>query len=46
MNASLMVQNVFTITKYTGIDPECQGGIDNNTYPRPRIYSLTIGLEF
>lgn len=46
LNASLMVQNVFTITNYTGVDPENQGGIDMSVYPRPRIYSLTVGLEF
>jgi len=40
------VQNVFTITKYRGVDPEVQGGIDNNFYPRPRIFSLTVGLDF
>lgn len=46
MNASFMVQNVFTITNYTGVDPECQSGIDMTVYPRPRTYSLTIGLDF
>ncbi|MBR1552367.1 MAG: TonB-dependent receptor [Muribaculaceae bacterium] len=46
VNTSLMVQNVFTITHYKGVDPENQGGIDMSVYPRPRIYSLTIGLEF
>ncbi|MBQ0074147.1 MAG: TonB-dependent receptor [Prevotella sp.] len=46
MNASFNVQNVFTITKYTGIDPEINGGIDGNIYPRPRTYSLTLGLQF
>ena len=46
MNASLMVQNVFTITNYTGVDPENISGIDMTVYPRPRIYSLTIGLDF
>lgn len=40
------IQNVFTITKYRGLDPEVQGGIDNNFYPRPRIFSLTVGLDF
>ncbi|MDP9080511.1 MAG: SusC/RagA family TonB-linked outer membrane protein [Bacteroidota bacterium] len=38
------VQNVFTITKYKGIDPEINGGIDNNFYPRPRTYTLGINL--
>jgi iron complex outermembrane receptor protein len=44
VNAS--VQNVFTITKYKGIDPEINGGIDNNFYPRPRIVSLGLNLDF
>lgn len=46
LNASIMVQNVFTVTKYTGVDPEVQSGIDNSVYPRPRIYSLTVGIDF
>jgi TonB-dependent starch-binding outer membrane protein SusC len=37
------VQNVFTITKYKGLDPEVDGGIDNNVYPRPRIFM--VGLK-
>jgi iron complex outermembrane receptor protein len=35
--------NVFTITKYSGIDPEVYGGIDNNMYPR--AFSLLLGLS-
>jgi len=46
LNASFMVQNVFTITKYSGLDPEVSGGLDGQIYPRPRTYSLTLGLEF
>ena len=46
MNASFMVQNVFTITKYSGLDPEVNGGIDGQMYPRPRTYSLTLGFVF
>ena len=46
LNAS--VQNVFVITKYTGLDPENSDshGIDNNIYPRPRIFSLGLNLDF
>lgn len=42
------VQNVFVITKYTGLDPENSSseGIDSNIYPRPRIYSLGLNLDF
>ena len=39
-------QNVFTVTKYKGLDPEIYGGIDNSFYPRPRIYALGVGLQF
>ena len=46
INLSAMVQNVFTITGYSGVDPECAGGIDMSVYPRPRIFTLTVGLEF
>ncbi len=46
LNTAFRVQNVFTITKYSGIDPEVNGGIDSNIYPRPRTYSLSIGVEF
>lgn len=45
-NVSGMVQNVFTITKYSGVDPEVPNGMDNSFYPRPRIFSLSLGLEF
>lgn len=40
------VQNVFVITKYSGIDPELNTGIDRNFYPRPRIFSLGLNLDF
>lgn len=44
--ATLMVQNVFTITKYSGVDPEVSSGCDSNFYPRPRTYSLSVGIDF
>jgi iron complex outermembrane receptor protein len=40
------VQNVFTITNYKGVDPEVSGGIDNNFYPRPRNFVLSLNLNF
>ncbi|HEX4956670.1 MAG TPA: TonB-dependent receptor [Lacibacter sp.] len=40
------VQNVFLITKYSGLDPELNGGLDNNIYPRPRTYVLGVNLDF
>ena len=45
-HVGLTVQNVFTITKYAGLDPEVNGGIDNNFYPRPRIFMLGINLSY
>jgi len=46
LRLSANVQNVFVITKYTGLDPEISGGIDNNFYPRPRTYVLGLNLNF
>jgi iron complex outermembrane receptor protein len=46
LHLSAMVQNVFTITKYRGVDPEISSGVDSSLYPRPRIFSITVGLEF
>ena len=40
------VQNVLTITKYKGLDPEVGGGIDNNFYPRPLVSMLGLSLNF
>lgn len=42
---SFSVQNVFTITNYKGLDPECDG-VDNNIWPRPRTYTLGLNLNF
>lgn len=41
-----MAQNVFVITKYTGVDPEVFGGIDNGYYQMPKIYSLGFNFQF
>jgi iron complex outermembrane receptor protein len=46
LNASFVVQNAFVITKYSGQDPEIGGGIDNNFYPRPRVYSVNLTFNF
>jgi len=42
---SASVQNVFTITKYSGLDPETSA-IDGSMWPRPRIFTLGINLNF
>ena len=45
------VENVFTITKYKGLDPELLPAeygarIDNGAYPRPRTFTLGVNLQF
>jgi TonB-dependent starch-binding outer membrane protein SusC len=43
--------NVFTITKYTGMDPEIgswdplSAGVDDGYYPQPRIITLGLNLS-
>ena len=38
--------NVFTITKYKGIDPEIGNGVDQNMYPRPISFIFGLNLNF
>ena len=38
--------NVFTISKYDGIDPEIANGFDSQMYPRPRSFILGVNLTF
>ena len=42
------VQNVFTITDYSGLDPELTvaDGVDNNLIPRPRLYTVRLNINF
>ena len=42
------IQNVAVITKYKGLDPENSSdfGINGNIYPRPRVYTLGVNLDF
>lgn len=42
---SASVQNVFTVTKYSGLDPEVSA-VDGSMWPRPRIYTIGINLNF
>jgi iron complex outermembrane receptor protein len=56
LRLSANVQNAFVITKYSGLDPEVVSiatniapsvaGIDNNFYPRPRIFSFGVNVGF
>jgi len=54
-HVTFTVQNVFTITDYTGLDPEVPysdlggsqvPGIDNNFYPRSRTFMIGISLGY
>ncbi|MBQ9660327.1 MAG: TonB-dependent receptor [Bacteroidales bacterium] len=40
------VQNICTLTRYSGIDPEVYGGIDGTLYPRPRTFVLGVKFNF
>lgn len=46
------VQNAFTLTKYSGYDPEVSSnalfsrGVDSNSYPNARIYTMGINVSF
>ena len=45
------VENVFTLTGYSGLDPEILPGeygahVDNGAYPRPRTFTLGVNLQF
>ena len=46
LQISAIVQNAFTITEYSGQDPEVYNGIDNFTYPHSRTYILGFDLRF
>jgi iron complex outermembrane receptor protein len=40
------VQNPFIITKYSGLDPEINGGIDTTIYPRQRQILFGANVKF
>jgi hypothetical protein len=50
----VMAENLFTLTRYTGCDPEVTGGngfgtevgIDRGVYPQSRTYSVGVNLTF
>lgn len=52
----ITVNNAFFITDYSGLDPEVNRGrdangiestgIDNNIYPRPRVFMLSLNLTY
>jgi iron complex outermembrane receptor protein len=38
--------NVFTITKYSGLDPEQTSGFEGSVYPRSRTFLVGLNLNF
>ncbi|WP_321348063.1 TonB-dependent receptor [uncultured Draconibacterium sp.] len=40
------VQNVFVVSDYEGLDPEVSNGIDNNIYPRPRVFMMGLSIDY
>lgn len=51
LNVYGQVENVFTITDYSGLDPEILPGgygarVDNGAYPRPRTFTFGLSLQF
>lgn len=51
LNLFFQVENVFTATKYSGLDPELPLGVygarvDNAAYPRARTFSFGLNLQF
>lgn len=45
MSAYLSGENLFTITDYSGMDPEC-GGYDAMKYPVSRVFSVGVKLTY
>ena len=47
LRLALICENVATISKYSGFDPEVSiNGIDSSRYPIPRTYSVGLNLNF
>lgn len=46
LRLAFSMQNIATITRYKGLDPEIYNGLDNNTYQRPRIYTISLNANF
>ena len=56
IRAYVNIQNLFTLTKYSGYDPEVGAstqdssgltyGLDNGRYPSPTLYSFGVSLTF
>jgi iron complex outermembrane receptor protein len=46
LRLAFSIQNIATITKYSGLDPEIFNGLDNNIYQRPKIYTVSLNANF
>lgn len=46
LRLNAVVQNVFVITNYRGLDPEVNDGVDKNLYPRPITFTIGANLDF
>lgn len=46
LRVALSAQNIVTLTRYSGVEPEVFNGIERNIYQRPRIYTLSLNLNF
>jgi iron complex outermembrane receptor protein len=47
IRAHVTIQNAFTSTDYSGVDPTAGlNGLDNNIYPRSRTYSAGLTVRF
>jgi hypothetical protein len=47
MRVFATVQNAFTMTGYSGVDPTAGlNGLDNNIYPRSRTFAAGLNLRF
>ena len=40
------ISNVFTITKYSGYDPEVNGGVDYGNYPQAQSFLFGVNVSF
>lgn len=42
----MTASNLFTITKYSGYDPEVGGGVDYGNYPQSRTFTFGLNVNF
>ncbi|WP_293490025.1 hypothetical protein [Prevotella sp.] len=47
-SASIYLQgeNLFTVTNYSGMEPETSGGTDEMIYPTPRVFTVGLNVNF